>query len=75
MDCPRVAFHCSGGFWVVDAQPRQWLLRKPPWAPGRDALKAEVRAAEMGLLDGRMGWRFGMHVFHLWGGSNRGPGE
>eukprot|EP00913_Durusdinium_trenchii_P034386 g32168.t2 len=41
-------FFAAGGFWVVDAQPRQWLLRKPPWAPGRDALKAEVRAAEMG---------------------------
>lgn len=55
---PGAFFFAAGGYWVVEAQPRQWMLRKPTsqgTSPGsqktleaaREELKAEILAAEM----------------------------
>lgn len=41
-------FCCSGGYWVVEAQPRQWMIRKPDVSAGREQLKAEILVAEIG---------------------------
>lgn len=47
---PGAFFFAAGGYWVVDAQPRQWMLRKPSRGvtEAREELKAEILAAEMG---------------------------
>lgn len=47
----------SGGYWVVEAQPRQWMIRKPDVSAGREQLKAEILVAEMGGLAKR-NWFF-----------------
>lgn len=55
---PGTFFFAAGGYWVVEAQPRQWMLRKltsQGTSPGsqktleaaREELKAEILAAEM----------------------------
>ena len=51
-----MGYHGSGGYWVLEAQPRQWLLRKPTkkkTEAAREELKAEILAAEMGHLVAR----------------------
>eukprot|EP00435_Cladocopium_sp_Y103_P043904 s1161_g12.t1 len=50
---PGAFFFAAGGYWVVEAQPRQWMLRKPGTSQktleaAREELKAEILAAEMG---------------------------
>ena len=46
--------NAPGGYWVVEAQPRQWMLRKPSrQTEAREELKAEILAAEMGHLVAR----------------------
>ena len=53
--CPFHFCWCSGGYWVVEAQPRQWMIRKPDVSAGREQLKAEILVAEIGGLAKELG--------------------
>ena len=39
----------------MEAQPRQWMIRKPDVSAGREQLKAEILVAEIGGLAKRIG--------------------
>lgn len=39
----------------MEAQPRQWMIRKPDVSAGREQLKAEILVAEIGGLAKELG--------------------